>query len=109
MYLQLRRRRWYALHDIPADLHRNLGKPRFVESLETEDKAVAVRRAAVLEVRWRQAIQGARSGTKDHVVSDSEFWRKALEDAPQEQKGLVRDLIGDEAEERVMKAAKRKG
>jgi integrase len=109
MYIERRRRVWYALHTVPPRLRKALGKVRFVASLETEDRATAERRAAVLKAQWLSEMAKARTGNGDHVTRDAEFWRKVLEDTPDEQKGLVRGMIGDEAEERVLRAAARQG
>ncbi|MGO8868849.1 MAG: tyrosine-type recombinase/integrase [Alphaproteobacteria bacterium] len=81
-YLERRRRRWLALHDIPADVQALLGKRRFVKSLETEDKGVAKRRAAVLEASWLSQIDHARE--RSNPESDAAFYRRALREAPTE-------------------------
>jgi len=42
MNLQQRRRLWYAVHDIPADVRPLFGdKLKFVQSLKTPDKNIA--------------------------------------------------------------------
>jgi hypothetical protein len=109
MYIERRRRVWYALHSIPPRLRKALGKVRFVASLETEDRATAERRAAVLKAQWLSEMAKARTGTGDHIARDAEFWRKVLEDTPEEQKDLVKEMLGQEAEERVLKVAARQG
>ena len=109
MYLHRRRRIWYALHDIPADVRQALGRARFVKSLETEDKGTAQRRAAVLEVRWRSEIKRARSESPGHIERDAHYWRSVLQEAPEPEKELVRSLIADEAVDRVNQAAAAKG
>lgn len=109
MWIERRRRRWFAFHDLPADVHEAFGKKRLTASLETEDQQVAKRRAAVLEARWRGEIERARKGTSDHIERDASFWRKLLLDTPPEERDVMRDLIGDEAQERVQRAAGRAG
>src|SRR5215469_11062705 len=109
MYIERRRRVWYALHTVPPRLRKALGKVRFVASLETKDRATAERRAAVLKAQWLSEMAKARTGNGDHVTRDAEFWRKVLEDTPDEQKDLVRDMLADEARERVDRAAARLG
>jgi integrase len=109
MYIERRRRVWYALHTVPPRFRKILGKVRFVASLETEDRITAERRAAVLKAQWLTEMAKARTGNGDHVARDAEFWRKVLEDTPEEQKDLVRGMLGDEAEERVLRAAARQG
>src|SRR5579883_1629771 len=109
MYLERRRRLWYALHDVPADAQARLGRKRLVESLKTQDKTVAQRRAALLEARWRREIDSARTGDHDPVERDAEFYRGILKQAPEEQREVVLDLIADEAREKVDRAAARAG
>lgn len=110
MYIERRHRRLFAFHDIPADVQQVLGKKRFSKSLETEDRKTAERRAAVLEVRWRAEIEKARrQGSVDHIEKDAEFWRRALQDAPEQEKEIIREFIADEARERVDRAASRAG
>jgi hypothetical protein len=53
------------------------GKARFVASLETEDRATAERRAAVLKVRWLSELAKARTGNGDHGAKDVEFWAQS--------------------------------
>lgn len=110
MYVQRRRRVWYALQEIPADLRAKLGKARFVRSLETEDRFIAKRRALALELQWRSEMEQARNGTTDHAEADAQFWRRALRDAKSDvEKAALRDAIADEAKERVVKAAEAAG
>ena len=110
MYLQKRRRKWYALHDIPTDVRKDIGKTRFVKSLETEYHHEAKRRAAILEVRWRTQIEEARTGQSDHIERDASYWRNALRSARTDhEKEIITDLIADEASDRVNRAAAKAG
>lgn len=109
MYLQRRRRRWYALHDIPVTARKALGKPRFVASLETEDRKTAERRAAPLKVRWLSEIEAALRETGDEAERDGMFWRKALQNSPEDQREMVRELMADELRNRVDGIAARHG
>jgi len=109
MYLERRRRLWYALHPIPEDVRPVIGRARFVRSLETEDRKVAERRAAVLEARWRSDIERARTKSGDHVEHDAEFWRRVLADAPEPERDAIRNVIGDEARAKVERSAARAG
>jgi integrase len=110
MYLERRRRLWYAFHDIPQDAQAALGRKRFAQGLKTEDRKTAERRAAVLAVRWRNAIEQARTGSMDHVERDAMFWRQALRDAPDEhQRELVLEFLGNEAKDRIDLAALKAG
>jgi integrase len=86
---------------------------RFCASLKTEDRQVAERRAAALLTKWLGIIGKAkRAGTRGaHAsnTSDADFWRTLLADAPEDQRELLRDLLVDEARERVDRAAERAG
>src|ERR1700730_17842334 len=110
MYLERRRRLWYALHDIPADVQQSLGHKRFVRSLETESRNVAERRAAILEARWRSDIEQARSGSIEQVERDAQFWRRAVRDASSdEQREIILGGLSDELDERTYRAATKVG
>lgn len=67
-YIELRRRRWYALMEIPGELRPRFGgKRRFVKSLETTDKAAAERRKHAVFAEWaRQLSDGIP--TVDFVI-----------------------------------------
>jgi integrase len=114
MRLELRYNTWHAIHDIPADVREVLGKGRrFVISLKTPDKKTAERRGAIHEARWKGEIQAARSGSRDHIDRDAEYYREALRDAGQREDTEARELILDqlqlETEERLAKAARAEG
>jgi len=109
VFLERRRRVWYALHTVPPRLRKAIGKVRFVVSLGTEDEDTAKRRAAVIEAKWLSDIAKGRTGNGDHIDQDAEFWRKALEESPPEHRDMLRNQIADEAEERIQRAASRKG
>lgn len=109
MYLERRRRRWYALHDIPADVQEALGRKRFVQSLETEDRRTAERRAAPLKVQWSSEIEKARTQRTDHIERDAAYWRRVLRDTPEDQRAMVERVIADEAESRWQTVALRAG
>jgi len=110
MYLERRRRRWYALHDIPADVQEVIGRgKRFCQSLETEDRGTAERRAAILAAKWKSEIQKARSGSVDHIERDAQFWRKVLQETPEPERDVVLEFIADEAEGIVHRAARKVG
>lgn len=110
MYLEKRRRRWYAIHEIPEDVREALGQGKqFFKGLETEDRRTAERRAALLEARWRAEIEAARKGTTDHIEKDAMFWRKVLRDTPEQEREIVIGFLADEAQERVEQAAAKAG
>ena len=82
-YLQKRRRRWYAVLEIPKALRPHFGnKPRFVQSLETDSRTVAERRVLPVVVAWKKEIAAARN---EPVDDDAAFWRRALRNAKTEE------------------------
>lgn len=110
MYLEKRRRRWYAIHEIPEDVREIIGQGKqFFQSLETEERKTAERRAVPLKVRWLSEIEQARKGTRDHIDKDAAFWRKVLKEADEAQRDLVLDAISEERTTRVERAMERAG
>lgn len=110
MYLQRRRRVWYAFHDIPADLREALGgAARFTQTLQTEDRKAAERRAAPLKAKWLAVIEEARKGGRDHIEQDAEFWRRTLLETPDEYREMTLDAIADERQTRIDRALDRAG
>jgi integrase len=110
MYLQRRRRKWYALHDIPQDVQKALGRVRFCQSLDTEDRSTAERRAAPLKVRWLGEIKQARTGNGDHIEQDAQFWRRLLKDTTDEdERDLIVEQIMSEGRDRAETAAAKAG
>ena len=82
-YLQQRRRRWYAVLEIPASLRSHFGKkPRFVQSLETDSHNVAERRVLPVVTAWKKEIATARN---EPVDDDAAYWRRALRNAKTEE------------------------
>ncbi len=81
-YLQKRRRRWYAVLEIPKALRPHFGnKPRFIQSLETDSRIVAQRRVGPVIAPWRSEIARARQEPND----DAAFFRRALRNAKTEE------------------------
>lgn len=104
MYLQKRRRKWWAMHDIPRALRDKLGKDRFAVSLNTEDKSEAERRAPLFEARWRLEIDRARENTDiDPLEQDALFWRKTLANAHEHEREIILDSIREHASEIALK------
>lgn len=110
MYLEKRRKRWYAIHEIPEDVREVLGRGKqFFKGLETEDKTIARRRAALLEIEWLSLIEQARKGSRDHVSQDASYWRKVLKETPEERREVVLGFIADEAQTRIDRALSKAG
>ena len=80
-YLQKRVHRWYAVVEIPAALRPQFGKPRFVQSLETESRTVAERRVLPVVSAWKKEIATARD---EPVDDDAAYWRRSLRNAKDE-------------------------
>ena len=80
-YLQKRVNRWYAVLEIPAALRSRFGKPRFVQSLETESRTVAERRVLPVVLAWKKDIATAKG---EPVDDDAAFWRRSLRNAKDE-------------------------
>ena len=82
-YLQKRRRRWYAVLEIPKSLRPRFGnKPRFVQSLETDSRVVAERRVLPVVTAWKKEIATARN---EPVDDDAAYFRRALRNAKTEE------------------------
>ncbi len=81
-YLQKRRRRWYAVLEIPKPLRPRFGRPRFVQSLETDSRTVAERRVLPVVVAWKKEIATARN---EPVDDDAAYFRRALRNAKTEE------------------------
>ena len=80
-YLEQRRRRWYAVLDVPKDVRPTLGK-RFVKSLGTDSRREALRRVGPFVAFWKSRIESARNGTPERPMKeDTRFWREALRTA----------------------------
>jgi integrase len=109
MYLERRRRRWFAFHDLPAAAQKALGKKRLSASLETEDRKIAERRASILKAQWLADIERAVRGSGDRLERDAEYWRRLLLRTPEAEKDLVMSLIADEASNIVEPAGWRAG
>ena len=94
-FLQKRRRRWYAILEIPKPLRTRLGKPRYVKSLETDSRVIAERRVLPIVTAWKNEIARARD---EPVDDDAAFWRRALRNArTDEQRQAIMIQIEDEA------------
>jgi hypothetical protein len=81
-YLQKRRRLWYAVHEIPADLRRRFGKARFVASLGTDSQSIAKRRVTEFVAKWKRKIADARG---EPVEDDAAWYRRRLRLAKSEE------------------------
>ncbi|WP_417255539.1 tyrosine-type recombinase/integrase [Celeribacter halophilus] len=91
-YLEMRRRRWYAVLDVPKDVRDVLGKRRFVQSLKTDSLKVAeIRKGAVIS-EWKKIIELARRGDGSFERRLAE-WRGLMEHHKRE--GMTTSEIED--------------
>lgn len=105
-YIEKRRKRWYAVLDVPKDVRKSIGLNRFVQSLETESEANALLRAGVLVERWKKEISVARSGDLEPADRDALYWRKALrEAATEEERETNRNHLIDIVQDMMRKGA----
>jgi integrase len=94
-WLQKRRRRWYAVLEIPEALRSRFGKARFVASLQTESLTVAEQRVLPLVAGWKSAIESAKTskGGKINLTSEAADWRLYIENY--KKKGMSDNQIND--------------
>jgi integrase len=95
-YLEQRYRIWYATLDIPKDVRPFLRKRRFFKSLETDNKATALRRVALVVAQWKGEIEALRKGTRDPIEADIRFLRQILTQARNEGDESAEEVIRDE-------------
>jgi hypothetical protein len=67
--IEMRKRKWYAVFDVPKALRQQLKKRRYVESLDTESKTIALCRAGPLISVWKLEIERARSKPVDPIAT----------------------------------------
>lgn len=83
-YLQKRRRKWYAVLDIPKALRPHFAhSPRFVQSLDTDSRTVAERRVSPVVTAWKQQLASVRN---ERVDDDAAYWRRSLRNARTEER-----------------------
>ena len=98
-YLQKRVHRWYAVLEIPKGLRPRFGKPRFIQSLETDSRTIAERRVSPIVTAWKKDIARARG---EPVDEDAAYWRRTLRNGtfgrplerPQESQGVAEWIRG---------------
>jgi integrase len=79
-YLEKRRRRWYAVLDIPEDARKAFGKKRLVKSLETDSLAQAQIRVLGVVQEWKEQIEAVRHSGRDpsKIGIDPSPWRSEM-------------------------------
>lgn len=107
MYVERRYRKFYAVLDVPKDVRERIGRRRFVQSLKTEIRSVAERRAAHLVAGWKLKIERARAaGHRDPLEDEALYWKEALALAKDaDERELILSFIADKANETVASSA----
>ena len=82
MPIELRHRTYFAYLDVPIDVRKRMGRRVFRQTLQTDSRSVAKRRAAPLVVQWKAEIERAR---EEPNHNDARFWRDALRRAKTEE------------------------
>jgi integrase len=75
-HIEKRRRRYYAVLDVPADARAQIGQSRLRQSLQTESLTVAQRRAPIIVALWKRRIEKARGASP--LIAEAERWKQAL-------------------------------
>ena len=95
MPIELRHRTYFAYLDVPADVRAKLGRRVFRETLQTDSRSLAKRRAAVKIEQWKTEIARARDEPNHN---DARYWRDQLRRAKDEdERQLILGLIDDAA------------
>lgn len=91
-FLMKRRRRWYAVLEVPKQLQTTFGKKRFKQSLQTESLSIAERRVMPVIAEWKAWIEAARLGDSS-LNSRVAEWRVLAEVSRQQ--GMTNEEIHD--------------
>ena len=75
MPIELRHRAYFAYLDVPKDVRKRLRRRVYRQTLKTDSRSVAQRRAAPLIAQWKSAIAKAR---EEPNHNDARYWRDAL-------------------------------
>lgn len=96
MNIEQRNGLWYAVVMIPKDVQADLGKMKFIQSLQTSSKQVAQVRALPLIAQWKAAIRQAR-GETDALVKEALAWKRDI--AAADDAETVALVLSDRTEE----------
>ena len=102
-YLQKRRHRWYAILEIPRDVRPQIGKSRFVQSLETDSRKLAERRVLEVVAKWKREIANAKGEDVVDIVwqpTNSGVRRSKVPPSPVSAFDLRRQLQAAKTEEK---------
>ncbi|WP_342071448.1 tyrosine-type recombinase/integrase [Yoonia algicola] len=98
-FLEKRRRRWYAILEVPKDLQRHYGKRRFLKSLETESQTEAERLVLSVVAGWKAEFEAVRSGSSDALDALALEWRKDYAQRNKYEEEIYQGLLADKYEE----------
>ena len=75
-YLEKRRRRWYAVMEIPKKLRPRFGKVRFVQSLGTESRTEAERKVHAVIGAWKEQLADEHWPSIDYSIRGKTYSRE---------------------------------
>ena len=101
-HLEKRANLYYAVLTVPHDVRPVVGKLRFVRSTQTDDKAEAALRAALLVAGWRAEITKARGSLPDPKAA---FWTNLRREFVNAQDEGTKSAIEEVAEAEARKIA----
>ena len=82
MPIELRHRTYFAYLDVPKDVREIMKRRILRQTLQTDSRSIAERRAAPLIAQWKAEIARAR---EEPNHNDAKFWRDALRRAKDDQ------------------------
>lgn len=100
-FIERRRRTWYAVLDVPADLRVRVGKRKMVKSLKTADRQVALTRAPALVGKWRAEFASLRGTASDPVGAEAKFLCSVYAEETAKGEDGHADVVRDQIEERA--------
>lgn len=103
MYLEKRRRVWYAVLDVPKALREQIGSRRFIKSLQTESLTDAERLVLPVVAKWKAKIEAVRTGSDGPLHDLAEEWRGDYASASPNERSLVYDDILNAKVEEISK------
>lgn len=108
-YIEKRRRKWYAVLDIPKDLRGKIpdkeNSKRLVQSTEEESETVALRVAMPIIAGWKKMLEDLRAGRVDLTQLK---WKQQIVDAPEKDRDIFEGLLLDQLEEEVRRKQRTK-
>ena len=96
MPIELRHRTYFAYLDVPKDVREIMKRRILRQTLQTDSRSIAERRAAPLIAQWKAEIARAR---EEPNHNDAKFWRDALRrEKDDEHRQLILEQIVDAAD-----------